>query len=154
MGNCNFFLQRQITRLLMWHKIEASLFESYPVIGRLFCCSSSTTEDIKHLSFCCLQDFYQFVLQIYLIRCLIESSPRMLDRTLLLVTVLRVFCFSSETMPFFPDDVTSTFGLLVGACASSGIVFQQASGCPVGGVGLGQKRRRCSSTGAESFDSW
>lgn len=58
-----------------------------------------------------------------------------LCRTLQLTSVSRVLCFSSETIPFFPDDVTSTFGLLVGAWASTGIVFQQASGCPVGGRG-------------------
>lgn len=44
--------------------------------------------------------------------------------------------FSTETIPFFPDDVTSMFGPLVGDRARCGIVFQQASGCPVGGRGL------------------
>ena len=53
---------------------------------------------------------------------------------------LAVECFDSvelftETIPFFPNDVTSTFEPLVGAWASTGIVFQQASGCPVGGRG-------------------
>lgn len=53
---------------------------------------------------------------------------------------LAVECFDSvalftETIPFFPNDVISTFEPLVGAWASTGIVFQQASGCPVGGRG-------------------
>lgn len=53
-----------------------------------------------------------------------------------LTRVSTVLNFSTETIPFFSDDVTSMFGPLVGDRARSGIVFQQASGCPVGGRGL------------------
>ena len=50
--------------------------------------------------------------------------------------VSTVLSVSTETIPFFPDDVTSMFGPLVGDWARSGIVFLQASGCPVGGRGF------------------
>lgn len=40
--------------------------------------------------------------------------------------------FSTETIPFFRDDVTSMFGPVVEDRARTGIVSQQASGCPVG----------------------
>lgn len=40
--------------------------------------------------------------------------------------------FSTETMPFFRDDVTSMFGPAAEERARTGIVSQQASGCPVG----------------------
>lgn len=58
-----------------------------------------------------------------------------------LTKVSTVLNFSTETIPFFPDDVTSMFGPLVGDRECSGIVFQQASGCPVGGRGFEQNRR-------------
>lgn len=64
-----------------------------------------------------------------------SSWTWILRRTLQMTSVSRLLCISIETIPFFPDDVTSTLGPLVGAWASTGIVFQQASGCPVGGRG-------------------
>lgn len=81
-----------------------------------------------------------------------SSYTWILRRTLQPMSVSRVLCFSTETIPFFPDDVTSTFGPLVGAWASTGIVFQQASGCPVGGRGL--DRRGGDVTAQESCVLW
>lgn len=42
-------------------------------------------------------------------------------------------CWTFETIQFFLDDVTSMFDPRAGGWVWSGIVFQQASGCPVGG---------------------
>lgn len=81
-----------------------------------------------------------------------SSYPEILHRSSQLMSVLRGLCFPSETMPFLPDDVTSTFGPLVGAWARTGIVFQRASGCPVGG--WGEDRRRGDATAQESSTLW
>lgn len=42
-------------------------------------------------------------------------------------------CWTFETIQFFLNDVTSMFDPRAGDWVWSGIVFQQASGCPVGG---------------------
>lgn len=55
---------------------------------------------------------------------------------------LRVLCFSTETIPFSPGDVTSTFGPLVGAWA----LYSSKPQDVLLGVGVGQKRRRCNRT--------
>lgn len=61
--------------------------------------------------------FITSTLQLFLIGGEAPPAPRLCVGLCSWRALSRVLCFSAETIPFFPDDVTSTFGPLAGAWA-------------------------------------